>query len=273
MPLPSQFWSMKPKDVMMDAWIWEHKVADWVFHFSGNHIVSWEKADCTFCCALIWLQAGTTLMGLTMLLCPGGDRSTHSLRKWQAVLQAILHYDKNKGSEYVVLIGALCKLNQYMPGHFHLGAVNEMLKFGGSTLVMDNDTLHENYEKRGPPLILSGTHAQLPWKVRDALLGICPEWKVIFHCCMIWIVLRPLQMQSSVLPQSAHWNPMEPVVEVKVFLLGHIWLKRVNHNGVMIWILLLWMAFGHLLTGKVLWHYLKQHTSYCCTIMIYLHVL
>lgn len=173
-PLPRQFWNMKPKDVMMDAWMWEHMVADRVFHFSGNgvlcahSIASWDDFD------------GLDYVGVPWNRGEGGDGSTHSLRHRHAVLQAIPHYDKSKGSEYVVLLEALRKLNRDMPGRFRLGDVNKTLKFGGSTLIMDNNTLHEDYEKKGPPLVLSGTHAQLPWNVRDALLGICPEWKVIF---------------------------------------------------------------------------------------------
>lgn len=175
-PLPREYWNMKPKDVMMDEWMWQHMVADRVLMFSGNGVL------CAHSIARIQDFDALDYVGAPWRLGEGGDGSTHSLRNSQAVLYAIPHYDKSKGAEHAVLVNALQKLNREQPGRFRLASVNETIQFGGASLIMDSKarSLYKDYEERGLPLILSGTQAQLPWNVRDALLGVCPEYKVIF---------------------------------------------------------------------------------------------
>jgi len=175
-PLPEQFWNMKPKDVMMDEWIWQEMVADRVLLFSGNGVL------CAHSIATVQDFEGLDYVGVPWGQGEGGDGSTHSLRNRTAVLEAIPHYGNKGRPEHSVLLETMQKLNKETPGRFHLASVNDTFKFGGAELIMDSTVrkLHNNYEQYGPPLVLSGTQSQLPWEIRDALLGICPEWKIIF---------------------------------------------------------------------------------------------
>ena len=177
-PLPKAFWNSKPKDVYKDTWIWEHMVADRVLMFTGNgmlcahSIASWDDFE------------GLDYVGAPWRRGVGGDGSTHSLRNRKAVLEAIPQYDKkDNGPEHTVLVDTLLRLNKERQGRFRLATVNDTLKFGGTSMLVDTNattSLDADYEQKGPPLIVSGTQAHLPWHVREALLGICPEWKLIF---------------------------------------------------------------------------------------------
>lgn len=176
-PLPKKFWTWKPKEVYMDEWIWQHMVADRVLLFSGNGIL------CAHSISSLDDFEGLDYVGVPWRQGEGGDGSTHSLRNRTAVLEAIPHYDNKNNAEHVVLIETMKKLNKQTPGRFfRLASINDTLKFGGTEQIMDSTTgiLHENYEEYGPPLVVSGTQPQLPWDVREALLMVCPEWKVIF---------------------------------------------------------------------------------------------
>jgi len=97
------------------------------------------------------------------------------------MLDATKHYsESNKQSmtESQLAIKTLLQLNRDENRNYQLASPNKMALFASPKLVMgDNNTIHEHL---GLPRVLSGTQANLPWNVRDALLQICPEYKLIF---------------------------------------------------------------------------------------------
>lgn len=174
--LPKQFWKHKPKQILMQNWFWEQMAANHVFLFSGNGVMCSHSgvsidmfSEIDFC--------GVPANGL------GGDGSIHSLRNRRAMLDAIAYGkpDMDIGSESSFFTSTLVQMNKDTPGKYRLASKNETILFGGGAhMISDGKDVRTNFEQYGPSLVMSGTGMNLAWDVRDALLQICPEWKLIF---------------------------------------------------------------------------------------------
>ena len=92
--------------------------------------------------------------------------------------------DMQIGSESSFFTSTLIEMNKQTPGKdkYKLADKNETILFGGAAQMVtaENNEIRPNFEQFGPSLIMSGTAMNIPWEVRDSLLQICPEWKLIF---------------------------------------------------------------------------------------------
>jgi hypothetical protein len=175
----------KPKLIMTNRFIWENLLHDRVFFFSGNgvrcanSIASWDAFD------------GIDFLGAPSKIYKGGDVMAHSIRNRQAMLEVIdfKKGDAGESTETHYFSTGLEELNKKTPAKYRVGTYQEQILFaGGAELVSQNNTLRENAEQFGPSLVMSGIETDIPWAVREQLLMLCPEWKVIFpslhepHC-------------------------------------------------------------------------------------------
>jgi hypothetical protein len=176
--LPLEFWKYKPKQIFIQRWFWEQMATDHVFLFSGNGVM------CSHSIISIRVFDGMAFCGAPGRgNKPGGYGDTHSIRNRMAMLDAI---DCGKpgldvSSETLFFTSTLLELNKKDPGKYHLCEKNDTILFaGGAQLITENSEIRENFEQFGPSLVMSGTGNNLPWDVRDVLLQVCPEWKLIF---------------------------------------------------------------------------------------------
>jgi hypothetical protein len=166
----------KPKMIMTHRFIWENLLHDRVFFFSGNGVrcanalASWETFD------------GIDFLGAPSKRYRGGDIVIHSIRNRQAMLDVIdLKGDSGDVAETFYFSTGLEELDKKMPGKYRIATYEEQVLFaGGATLIMENNTIKDSPEQFGPSFVMSGTEPDAPWEVRDHLLMICPEWKVLF---------------------------------------------------------------------------------------------
>ena len=176
--LPKQFWTHKPKQILIQKWFWEQMVADQILLFSGNGVM------CSHSAVLIDAFHGMDFCGAPSRgNSLGGDGGTHSIRNRNAMLDAIT-YGKpgmDLGSESGFFISTLQKMNTETPGKYRLASKNETILFGGGAqLITEHNEIKADFEQYGPSLVMSGTGMHLAWDVRESLLQICPEWKLIF---------------------------------------------------------------------------------------------
>jgi hypothetical protein len=166
----------KPKMIMTHRFIWENLLHDRVFFFSGNGVrcanafASWETFD------------GIDFLGAPSKRYRGGDIVIHSIRNRQAMLDVIdFKGDSGDAAETYYFSTGLEELDKKMPGKYRIATYQEQVLFaGGAALIMQNNTLRDYPEQFGPSFVMSGTEPNAPWEVRDHLLMICPEWKVLF---------------------------------------------------------------------------------------------
>jgi hypothetical protein len=174
--LPGAYWKYKPKQILTQTWFWEQMVADHIFLFSGNGVM------CSHTVVSIHQFDGIDFCGAPSRRV-GGDAGTHSIRSRQAMLDAI-EYGKPSmdiGSESEFFSSTLAKMIKENVGNYRLATKNEtILLAGGAELISENNLIRTDMEAYGPSLVMSGTGMNLDWNVRDALLQICPEWKLIF---------------------------------------------------------------------------------------------
>jgi hypothetical protein len=162
-PLPKELTKKKPKEVMKSEWLWNTVVAENVLLFSGNG---------AFCG-----NAKSTLrdfLGYDYIGVPwgqhdgqGGDGSSHSFRHRSAMLRILREYpplSEMDSPDHQYFIKYLLNHRE----HFHVADKATTYEFGGVT------------EPESSPFVVSGTQAHMNWTSRDALLGACPELKVIF---------------------------------------------------------------------------------------------
>eukprot|EP00540_Astrosyne_radiata_P005231 CAMPEP_0116854384 /NCGR_PEP_ID=MMETSP0418-20121206/18562_1 /TAXON_ID=1158023 /ORGANISM="Astrosyne radiata, Strain 13vi08-1A" /LENGTH=272 /DNA_ID=CAMNT_0004487139 /DNA_START=71 /DNA_END=889 /DNA_ORIENTATION=- len=189
-PIPEEYWRLKPKEVLMKRWFWNHLVADRVFMFSGNGVI------CSHSLARVEHFNGIAFLGVPFARGNGlgGDGSTHSIRDRRVMQVAISLYQKAvkagekqvwTGSESLFFTTMLQEINRKLNmTKYRLAERNETILFGGGAQLITKDenniVIRDEMEQYGPSLVLSGTGAGLDWNVRDALLSICPEWKLIF---------------------------------------------------------------------------------------------
>ena len=186
--LPEKYWRMKPKQVMIQQWFWEQVVAERALVFSGNGVMcSHGIVDLDHFAGLDFVGVHSARSG------EGGDGSTHSLRSRQAMLDAIDFANVPEdhmppSSESTFFVSNMKKMNKEGKGPYKLAPTNETIYFGGGpNLITIQDPennrkriIRSDIEQYGPSLVLSGTGAGLDYDVRDALLSICPEWRLIF---------------------------------------------------------------------------------------------
>lgn len=166
----------KPKMIMTNRFIWEQLLHDRVFFFSGNGVrcansfASWEAFD------------GIDFLGVPSKRYKGGDVLKHSIRSRQAMLDVIdFKGDAGDTAETHYFSTGLEELEIKTPGKYRFGTTQEQALFGGgSQLVTYNGTLVKDPEQVGPSFVMSGIEESIPWLVREHLLMLCPEWKVIF---------------------------------------------------------------------------------------------
>jgi hypothetical protein len=161
-PLPKAMTKEKPKEIMKSNWLWESVVAENVFVFSGN------GALCTNSEFRIENFLGYDYVGAPWRQQGGmgGDGSTHSFRHRSAMLQILEKNppNNNESPDHLYFVKSMLQEKTYK-----VADRNTTLAFGG--VVSSGDVA---------PLLLSGTQAKLNWTVRDTLLGVCPELKMIF---------------------------------------------------------------------------------------------
>jgi Protein of unknown function (DUF5672) len=162
-PLPTELTKTKPKEIMKSKWLWNHVVADNVMVFTGNGaFCANSKSDMED-----FLDYDYVGVPWGRYYGQGGDGSSHSFRKKSAMLRIL----KDHSPEFEMDTPDFQFFVKYLLNdkeHFKIADKNTTYAFGG---IRDPES---------SPLVISGTQAQLNWTSRDALLGVCPELKVIF---------------------------------------------------------------------------------------------
>jgi hypothetical protein len=163
-PLPQQMTRMKPKEIFKSLWFWESTIAENIFYFSGNGAICGnaqnnlqEFVDYDYV-GVPWYQEN----GM------GGDGSTHSFRHKSAMLRILQEHPPDQKEQNSVDSHYFLKYLLQDNKKYKVANRNTTLRFGGA---MDNEQT---------PFVVSGTQAKLDWTARDALLGVCPEVKMIF---------------------------------------------------------------------------------------------
>jgi hypothetical protein len=162
-PLPTQLTKMKPKEIMKSEWLWNQVVAEKVIVFSGNGAFcansnsKWQD----------FLEYDYVGVPWGRYYGQGGDGSSHSFRKKSAMLR-ILNDHSPLAEMDTPDFQFFVKYLLSDEGQFKIADKNTTYAFGGVT------------DPESSPLVISGPQAHLNWTTRDALLGVCPELKVIF---------------------------------------------------------------------------------------------
>jgi len=150
-------------------------VADNVLVFAGNGaICSNSKMSLLDGSAMKNLFNDVDYLGAPTSVLRGiGGQGDISYRNRTAMLDAI-HYEPHDGesSEDQYFIRNLKKMNEKAGRDVYRIATKELTReFAG----MDYFT-----ERRGPPMVISGTLPKIDYDVRNLLLEVCPEIKVLF---------------------------------------------------------------------------------------------
>jgi hypothetical protein len=186
-PLPTNLTTRKskPKDVLLSLWFWENVVAERVLLFSGN------GAFCGNQVANAWSNHG--LLDLDYVGVPsfdfdgrGGDGSSHSLRRRQAMLRVLRHGNGLSKTmnlpEHRNVVKMMLEMNaKYPEGNsthvpFQIATKDQSFVFGGVTDLTSNASTG----LMRLPFVVAGTQPRLTHAERDSLLKHCPELKLIF---------------------------------------------------------------------------------------------
>jgi Protein of unknown function (DUF5672) len=162
-PLPAELTKKKPKEIMKSEWLWDQVVAENVLVFSGNGAFCANSKN-NLKDFLEYDYVGVPWGRHTG---KGGDGSSHSFRKKSAMLRILKDHppaSEMDTPDFQYFVKYLLDDEK----HYRVADRDTTFAFGG---VIDPDT---------SPLVISGTQAHLNWTSRDALLGVCPELKVIF---------------------------------------------------------------------------------------------
>jgi hypothetical protein len=184
-PLPETLESLKQpnQNIPLTTWFWETRVAERVLMFSGNGILcthgntadNWKALQRLDYCGTPWGHFHKE----------GGDSATHSYRNRTVMLEAMQYAHQHKlvmnPPEGMAFVGIIKKMNQDSQRHqsYRLATRQDTRMFGG--VQTTNSTVKGH--KRSippPPMVVSGTQAQLNFQEREDLLMVCPELKVIF---------------------------------------------------------------------------------------------
>ena len=178
--LPKTMARQKPKQVMKSTWLWESLEAENVLFFSGNgalcgnSIPSLSRFIPFDYVGAPWKQHS----GL------GGDGSTHSFRHKSAMLRILQESPPGTDDlqDHVYFVKAMVQSNKNNKNnpHYKLADRNTTLSFGGIESISGTTVGYGGNLEMHAPLLLSGTQASLNWTIREGLLGVCPEVKMIF---------------------------------------------------------------------------------------------
>jgi hypothetical protein len=162
-PLPPKLTKTKPKEIMKSKWLWNQVVAENVMVFSGN------GAFCANTKSNLEDFLEYDYVGVPWFrhYGQGGDGSSHSFRKKSAMLRILKDHSPEAEMDtpdFQFFVKHLLSDEK----HFKIADKNTTYAFGGVT------------DPESSPFVISGTQAQLNWTLRDTLLGVCPELKVIF---------------------------------------------------------------------------------------------
>ena len=158
-PMPVEFITMRPKEILKSKWLWTSVLEENVLMFGGNgafcanggarveHFISYDYVGAP------WNRQNGQ----------GGDGSTHSFRHRSAMISILEKYPPLDDSlDYLYFLKHLLQDNYKV-------ADREMTHFFGG---------FQEWEKA--PFVISGTQAAMNYTMRDNLLSVCPEIKMIF---------------------------------------------------------------------------------------------
>ena len=156
-----------------DEWIWKEMLADRILVFSGNGVL------CSNSKLSIADGTATILNDVDYIGTPwrefwgaGGD-GTISYRNRTAMLHAI-RFRKHDGNEREdrYFVRTLLEINEKEGTELYRVASKEQtLIFGGTENIV---------EVEGPPMVVSGTMPNIDHELRETVLDLCPELRMIF---------------------------------------------------------------------------------------------
>jgi len=157
--IPEKMTRWKPKDIMKSVWLWEHMKHDNVFLFGGNGAFC-GNTDVSLDRFLIYDYVGAPWNAYGG---KGGDGSSHSFRHRSVMLGILKEHPPDDGDQdYKYFLKHMMKDST----KYKIADRDATVAFGG---ISDNT-----------PLLLSGTQPHLNFTIRERILFICPELKVIF---------------------------------------------------------------------------------------------
>mmetsp|Transcript_7318 Transcript_7318/g.10464 ORF Transcript_7318/g.10464 Transcript_7318/m.10464 type:complete len:367 (+) Transcript_7318:498-1598(+) len=177
-PIPQELYEQKgPRDrkaYLTHPWMWENMVSDRVLLFSGNGVIcSNSKMSFLDDHTSNFLHQFDYIGSPWRQMSGIGGEGTISFRNRQAMLHAI-KFKSHDGREKddVYFVKALLGINEQAGNQvYRVASKLETQSFGGT----------QNFtEESGPPLIISGTLPQLDHDLRESILALCPELKIIF---------------------------------------------------------------------------------------------
>jgi hypothetical protein len=182
--LPEHLQNIKQPNqrILLDTWFWESMVADQVLLFSGNGILCthgntperWETLV-----QFDYIGTPSHMFGRQ-----GGDGSTHSFRNRNLMLKALKFAPENNiqvdPPEAHFFIKTLLKMKEMDSNlNIRIATEEDTQWFGG--VQTTNSTVKGHLRPiPQPPMVVSGTQAQLEFQHREDLLMVCPELKGIF---------------------------------------------------------------------------------------------
>ena len=196
--LPLSMTKLKPKQIFKSTWFWESLLVDPVLMFSGNgafcanhDLPTKLTSPSVSLLNKLALEDRWDYVGIpwNRFYGRGGDGGTHSLRRKSAMLRILSAYpsqarDQDPDSVYFVkymlesLSNKQQKQNTFYP--YKVADIETTKIFGGVSTMIDSVDNTKEIIDGHPPMVVSGTMANLNWSARDNLLQICPELKVIF---------------------------------------------------------------------------------------------
>lgn len=160
-PLPTDVLKKRPKDIMKSNWFWQSVIDENVFLFGGNGALC-ANGRASMDDFLKYDYVGAPWGKYQGR---GGDGSTHSFRHRSAMLSIVENYpssDDSIDSQYFL------KYLLQDSEKFKIGERETTRLFGGFD------------EMENAPFLVSGAQPSLNYTMRDNLLSVCPEVKVIF---------------------------------------------------------------------------------------------
>lgn len=162
-PMPKELTKKKPKEVMKNKWLWESVIAENVLFFTGNGVFCANSKNTVE----DFLENDYVGVPWSKFGGKGGDVISHSLRKRSDMIRILEKYPPEPEMNSVD--------SYYFAKHLIDEGTSKMANetttvlFGGITDDLDT-----------APFVVSGTHANLEFARREALLHICPELNIIF---------------------------------------------------------------------------------------------
>jgi hypothetical protein len=162
-PMPKELTKKKPKEVMKNKWLWESVIAENVLFFTGNGVFCANSQNTVE----DFLENDYVGVPWSKFGGKGGDATSHSLRKRSDMIRILEKYppepEMNSVDSYFFAKHLIDE------GTSKMANQTTTVLFGG--LTDDLDTA---------PFVVSGTHANLDFARREALLHVCPELNIIF---------------------------------------------------------------------------------------------